>query len=166
MTLTQLNGMFVLQVTDRIHTTFNTSETCCSQESVNARYQPHVLLCLYQVLNGHHGHHNYYFTIKATNLAGLSVMKTSVTYTHDVQLPAKGIVIDVPMMINQSAHANKDIEDIDFSTDKTSLAVSWTGFAHPHERVNFSGCVGTLPKMCDVSTMTVFTESPSFSFKV
>ncbi|VDI18543.1 Hypothetical predicted protein, partial [Mytilus galloprovincialis] len=112
-----------------------------------------------------HGHHNYYFTIKATNLAGLSVMKTSVTYTHDVQLPAKGIVIDVPMMINQSAQANKDIEDIDFSTDKTSLAVSWTGFAHPHESVNFSGCVGTLPKMCDVSAMTVFTESPSFSFK-
>lgn len=35
-------------------------------------------------------------TIKATNLAGLSVMQTSVSYSHDIVLPRKGIVIDVP----------------------------------------------------------------------
>ena len=42
-----------------------------------------------------HGHHDYYFTIKATNLAGLSTTKASFPYFHDVQLPAEGIVIDV-----------------------------------------------------------------------
>lgn len=42
-----------------------------------------------------HGHHAYYFTIKATNLAGLSVTKTSARYIHDVQLPAEGVVTDV-----------------------------------------------------------------------
>lgn len=42
-----------------------------------------------------HGHHDYYFTIKATNLAGLSVIQTSLRYTHDIQLPAEGIVMDV-----------------------------------------------------------------------
>lgn len=42
-----------------------------------------------------HGHHTYYMTIKATNLAGLFVLKTSVPYSHDTVLPSKGIVIDV-----------------------------------------------------------------------
>lgn len=42
------------------------------------------------------GHHTYYMTIKATNLVGLSVMQTSVSYSHDIVLPRKGIVIDVP----------------------------------------------------------------------
>lgn len=42
-----------------------------------------------------HGHHTYYFTIKATNLAGLSTTQTSVGYRHDIQLPAKGIIHDV-----------------------------------------------------------------------
>lgn len=42
-----------------------------------------------------HGHHTYYFTIKAINLAGLSTTQTSVGYRHDIQLPAKGIILDV-----------------------------------------------------------------------
>lgn len=43
-----------------------------------------------------HGHHKYYVTIKAKNLAGLFVLKASVPYIHDIVLPSKGIVIDVP----------------------------------------------------------------------
>lgn len=42
-----------------------------------------------------HGHHDYYVTIKVTNLAGLSITKTSVVYTHDIQLPSAGIVYDI-----------------------------------------------------------------------
>jgi hypothetical protein len=48
-----------------------------------------------------HGHHGYYFTIKATNLAGLSIRQTSVEYRHDVQLPSRGIVTD--MLVSQSS---------------------------------------------------------------
>ena len=48
-----------------------------------------------------HGHHSYYFTIKATNLAGLSIRQTSVEYRHDVQLPSRGIVTD--MLVSQSS---------------------------------------------------------------
>ena len=44
-----------------------------------------------------HGHHSYYFTIKSTNLAGLSIRQTSVEYRHDVQLPSRGIVSDMPV---------------------------------------------------------------------
>ena len=49
-----------------------------------------------------HGHHGYYFTIKATNLAGLSIRQTSVEYRHDVQLPARGIVTDMPVSQSSS----------------------------------------------------------------
>lgn len=43
-----------------------------------------------------HGHHVYYVTIKAINLAGLFVTKASLPYIHDIVLPTRGIVIDVP----------------------------------------------------------------------
>ena len=49
-----------------------------------------------------HGHHSYYFTIKATNLAGLSIRQTSVEYRHDVQLPSRGIVTDMPVSQSSS----------------------------------------------------------------
>jgi hypothetical protein len=49
-----------------------------------------------------HGHHGYYFTIKATNLAGLSIRQTSVEYRHDVQLPSRGIVTDMPVSQSSS----------------------------------------------------------------
>lgn len=55
-----------------------------------------------------HGHHKYYFTIQATNLAGLSIRKTSVSYSHNVQLPTKGVVFDVPAINSGSTQAKVD----------------------------------------------------------
>ena len=37
-----------------------------------------------------HGHHQYFFTLKATNLAGLSAYQTSQPYGHDVHYHQKG----------------------------------------------------------------------------
>jgi hypothetical protein len=42
-----------------------------------------------------HGNHDYYVTIKVTNLAGLTTTHTSVVYTHDVQPPSPGVVLDI-----------------------------------------------------------------------
>lgn len=43
---------------------------------------------------GLHGNHTYYVTIKAENVAGLTTYGVSKPYVHNVQLPAKGIVMD------------------------------------------------------------------------
>lgn len=43
---------------------------------------------------GIHGNHTYYVTIKAENVAGLTTYGVSEPYVHNVQLPAKGIVMD------------------------------------------------------------------------
>lgn len=42
-----------------------------------------------------HGNHDYYVTIKVTNLAGLTTTHTSVVYTYDVQPPYPGVVLDI-----------------------------------------------------------------------
>ncbi|XP_076113981.1 uncharacterized protein LOC143082265 [Mytilus galloprovincialis] len=110
-----------------------------------------------------HGHHDYYFTIKATNLAGLSVIQTSLRYTHDIQLPAEGIVMDVIPTSNLQNEA-KDIEDRDFTPETTSLAVRWTGFIHPHQHVNYSACIGTVPSTCDTSAMKTLETYKSYTF--
>ncbi|XP_071151404.1 uncharacterized protein, partial [Mytilus edulis] len=105
-----------------------------------------------------HGHHAYYFTIKATNLAGLSVTKTSARYIHDVQLPAEGVVTDV-LPTYKTGTQLKDNGDIDFTIERTTLAVAWSGFKHPHQLVHFSACIGTVPKTCDVSVMTALSTN-------
>lgn len=33
------------------------------------------------------------------------------------------------------------------------MAISWTGFVHPHQTVLLRACVGTTPKSCDTSPM-------------
>ncbi len=42
-----------------------------------------------------HGNHQYYISVKAENGAGLSTVGTSYVYKHTVQLPSKGVVLDV-----------------------------------------------------------------------
>lgn len=51
-----------------------------------------------------HGHHEYYFTIKATNVVGLSVLQSSVAYNHNVQRPSEGIVFDISSQYMSSRH--------------------------------------------------------------
>lgn len=48
---------------------------------------------------GFHGNHTYYVTIKAENVAGLTTYGVSEPYVHNVQLPAEGIVMDVPVCL-------------------------------------------------------------------
>jgi hypothetical protein len=70
-----------------------------------------------------HGHHGYYFTIKATNLAGLSIRQTSVEYRHDVQLPSRGIVTDMP--ISQSSSQQPKICGIIRSNTNKNFSKFW-----------------------------------------
>lgn len=42
-----------------------------------------------------HGHHIYYINIKVANSAGLVVIQGSSPYTHDVQNPSEGVVLDI-----------------------------------------------------------------------
>ena len=42
-----------------------------------------------------HGDHEYYVSVRAENGAGLATVGTSPVYRHIVQLPSKGVVLDV-----------------------------------------------------------------------
>ena len=46
-----------------------------------------------------HGHHTYYVYIKVANTAGLVTIQTSRPYTHDVQKPAHGVVLDIDTQV-------------------------------------------------------------------
>jgi len=75
-----------------------------------------------------HGHHSYYFTIKATNLAGLSIRQTSVEYRHDVQLPSRGIVTDLPVSQSSSQRPKVCIDFLILVFNATFInisAISW-----------------------------------------
>ena len=55
---------------------------------------------------GIHGNHTYYVTVKAENAAGLTTYGVSDPYIHNVQLPSKGIVMDVPVRNMVFKHSN------------------------------------------------------------
>ena len=53
-----------------------------------------------------HANHDYYVTIKVTNLAGLKTLATSHPYKHNVRIPSPGIVYDVsPLSTGSSSFA-------------------------------------------------------------
>ena len=53
-----------------------------------------------------HANHNYYVTIKVTNLAGLTTLETSHPYKHNVRIPSPGVVYDVsPLSTSSSSFA-------------------------------------------------------------
>ncbi|XP_063447093.1 uncharacterized protein LOC134726613 [Mytilus trossulus] len=97
-----------------------------------------------------HGHHDYYVTIKVTNLAGLSSTQTSVLYTHDTQLPSPGIVYDIDP-ISVKSRALQDLIDIDFAVQSNTLAVEWKGFYHPHLHIHYKVCIGMDKGGCDIA---------------
>lgn len=47
-----------------------------------------------------HGHHTYYLSIKVENTAGLVNIQTSAPYIHDVQLPTKGVVLNIDTQVS------------------------------------------------------------------
>ena len=55
---------------------------------------------------GIHGNHTYYVTVKAENAAGLTTYIVSDPYVHNVQLPSKGIVMDVVVRYMVLKHSN------------------------------------------------------------
>jgi hypothetical protein len=57
-----------------------------------------------------HANHDYYVTIKVTNLAGLTTLATSHPYKHNVRIPSPGIVYDVnPLSTGSSSFAVSNI---------------------------------------------------------
>ncbi|KAJ8299760.1 hypothetical protein KUTeg_023820 [Tegillarca granosa] len=100
-----------------------------------------------------HADRSYFFLIKVENTAGLSSVKSSEEYIHLFQLPTGGVVADIlPNSANSSEH--KDIDDIDFSTDLSSLAARWRGFTHPHQPITYKIYIGTSSGDSDVLNVT------------
>ncbi|CAG2198378.1 unnamed protein product [Mytilus edulis] len=98
-----------------------------------------------------HENHDYYLTIKVTNLAGLSTTQASAVYTHNIQLPTAGIVYDIdPGNLNHLPL--KDLIDIDFSVANNMLATEWKGFFHPHLQLHYKVCIGSVKGSCDIAT--------------
>ncbi|KAL3841827.1 hypothetical protein ACJMK2_019926 [Sinanodonta woodiana] len=83
-----------------------------------------------------HGHHVYYVAIKVTNTAGEFTIGISSPYIHDVQLPSLGKVLEVDP---------EDLPDIDFQDNHKRIAVTWSGFYHPHLDIFYSVALGTTP---------------------
>ncbi|KAK3581576.1 hypothetical protein CHS0354_031922 [Potamilus streckersoni] len=99
-------------------------------------------------LNWHlHGHHEYYIAIKVTNTAGESTIAYSSPYIHDVQLPSLGKVLEVDPETHDSSMPTplRDLQDIDFQDNRKWIAVTWSGFYHPHLDILYSVALGTTP---------------------
>ncbi|CAC5375018.1 unnamed protein product [Mytilus coruscus] len=112
-----------------------------------------------------HENHDYYLTIKVTNLAGLFTTQSSGVYTHNIQLPTAGIVYDI-----DSGNLNhlplKDLIDIDFSVAYDILATEWKGFFHPHLQLYYKVCIGSVKGACDIATENNLDASTNqFIFK-
>ncbi|XP_078321865.1 uncharacterized protein LOC111103999 isoform X3 [Crassostrea virginica] len=109
---------------------------------------------------GIHGNHTYYVTVKAENAAGLTTYGVSDPYVHNVQLPSKGIVMDV---LDDLKNSFVDIEDIDFKSANHSLSAKWTGFYHAYVEVTYQFRAGTSPGAADVVPNTDVGKNESYS---
>ena len=91
-----------------------------------------------------------YFTVQATNNAGLSITATSDAYSLIVSPPTIGSVFDLKPSDEQhnrtvsikQMFANE--ADIDYQTSISRLRCRWTGFTHPYSSVTLQIGVGTL----------------------
>ncbi|XP_052095904.1 uncharacterized protein LOC127731085 [Mytilus californianus] len=121
--------------------------------AIEARYLPWSL----------HADHEYYITIKVTNLAGLTATHTSEPYKHYTQMPVPGVVFDV----NKASITDKlkETHDIDFTDVVDTFSLAWRGFYHPHLLLEYKLCVGTIPESCDIAeTNNVDASSTSYTF--
>ena len=111
--------------------------------------------------------HDYHFTIKAKNTAGLSSIVTSNTYTHVSGAPLNGVVSDIdPSLLFDitttgiSLHGN----DIDLLVDRGELAASWEGFGHPHLVTSYLVGLGSQAGMDDISPFALVGQDSSRTF--
>ncbi|XP_070573775.1 uncharacterized protein [Ptychodera flava] len=112
-----------------------------------------------------HGEQTYYISIKVTNVAGLSVVASSLPYKHVVLLPREGVVYDI-VSPDERGVSFKNFEDIDFQTSVTDFHCWWTGFSHPDQDVQYSVALGTLQGSDNVVAFTnVDSSVSSYSFE-
>ncbi|CAC5401969.1 unnamed protein product [Mytilus coruscus] len=110
-----------------------------------------------------HADHEYYITIKVTNLAGLTATHTSEPYKHYTQLPVAGVVFDVDKA--SITDKLKETHDIDFTDVVDTFSFAWRGFYHPHLLLEYKLCVGTIPEICDIAeTKSVDASLTSYTF--
>ncbi|XP_052788798.1 uncharacterized protein LOC128223561 [Mya arenaria] len=100
----------------------------------------------------HIGNHNrnYYFTIKVTNMAGLSTME-HIDVLVDDSPPSEGVVYEGP----------EDSPDIDYTSDD-SILVHWHGFIDHESGIKLYR-VGLSDRCLSSQDLYNFTESPSVS---
>ncbi|XP_070573746.1 uncharacterized protein [Ptychodera flava] len=112
-----------------------------------------------------HGEQTYYISIKLTNVAGLSVVTSSLPYRHVVLLPREGVVYDIASP-DERGVSFKNYEDIDYQMSAEELHCWWTGFSHPDQDVQYRVALGTLPGLDNVVTFTdVDSSVSSYSFQ-
>ncbi|VDI13269.1 Hypothetical predicted protein, partial [Mytilus galloprovincialis] len=110
-----------------------------------------------------HVNHDYYITLRVTNVAGLSSTAVSAPFRYNIQLPSKGMVFDV-LPEDIKAHGMKDLKDVDFTSNRRDIGVVWSGFTHPHLDIIFHICIGTEKEKCNKNT--IVTRNSSFNYYV
>ncbi|KAI8487523.1 hypothetical protein Bbelb_347570 [Branchiostoma belcheri] len=109
-----------------------------------------------------HGTHTYYISVRVENTAGLSLVASSGPYVHVVDLPSRGVVMEVSDAQRETSVYGHE-GDIDFQNSTEELHCEWRGFSHPHLPVTYQVGVGTTPgtddviDFADVGTETHFT---------
>ncbi|XP_061189002.1 uncharacterized protein LOC133197151 [Saccostrea echinata] len=97
-----------------------------------------------------HGFTVYYVTVKATNRAQMYTLATSPPYTHAIQKPTAGIVIEIPSANVKPYVPVMDIEDIDFQNETDRISARWWGFDHPHSNVSYKLSIGSTKSGTDI----------------
>lgn len=99
---------------------------------------------------------SYYFTLSATNKAGLTAFLTSDPYLYTSATPTPGLVLDfdpqaaLEVVYGSSYH----MSDIDILLDGEEVGVRWTGFSHPTAEISYSVGLGLMPGMDNVVPLT------------
>ena len=100
---------------------------------------------------------SYYFSLFATNRAGLSSLLTSsVSYKYTSATPTVGLVLDfdpsseVKVVDGSSYH----MADIDVLLEGETLGLWWRGFAHSSLPINYHVSLGSAPGMDDIVSST------------
>ena len=92
--------------------------------------------------------HAYYFTIEATNSAGLSSFASSTAYSHIAGLPSIGVVYDLDPSLTlglEGTGLSLHDQDVDVLIDPESLSSRWIGFVHPSLPLTYTVSLGSLP---------------------
>ncbi len=110
---------------------------------------------------------SYYFTLSATNRAGLSAFLTSDPYYYDTVTPSPGLVLDfdpsAPMEVVSGSSFH--LADVDVLLEGAAVGVRWTGFNHPTAAVEYAVALGRSPGSHDTFPFTtVPSQVSSFTF--